>query len=83
VLVVILSIVSEMAGVIAVQIGAKRHYDGPMGKSDRAFLFGIISLALGLGFNPTPWLTYLLIIMFALLCLTIINRARGALRETA
>lgn len=81
VLVVILSIVSEMAGVVAIQIGAERRYDGPMGKSDRAFLFGVISLVLGLGFSPEPWLTYLLIIMFGLLCLTIYNRAHSALKE--
>lgn len=83
VLVVILSVVSEMAGVVAIQIGAERRYDGPMGKSDRAFLFGVISLVLGLGFSPAPWLTYLLIIMFALLCLTIFNRASKALEEVA
>ncbi len=83
VLVVILSIVSEMAGVVAIQIGAERRYDGPMGKSDRAFLFGVISLVLGLGFSPAPWLTYLLIIMFGLLCITIYNRARNALSENS
>lgn len=83
VLVVILSIVSEMAGVVAIQIGAERRYDGPMGKSDRAFLFGVISLVLGLGFSPAPWLTYLLIIMFGLLCITIFNRSRSALEEIA
>ena len=83
VLVVMLSIVSEMAGVVAIQIGATRRYDGPMGKSDRAFLFGVIALVLGLGFSATPWLTYLLIIMFILLCITIVNRARNALEEIA
>jgi len=81
VLVVILSIVSEMTGVIAVQIGAERRYDGPMGKSDRAFVFGAIALVLGLGFSPDPWAEYLLIAMFVLLCLTIFNRAKKALAE--
>jgi CDP-diacylglycerol--glycerol-3-phosphate 3-phosphatidyltransferase len=38
VIVVILAVISEMAGVTAIQIGAKRRYDGPMGKSDRAFV---------------------------------------------
>jgi CDP-diacylglycerol--glycerol-3-phosphate 3-phosphatidyltransferase len=45
----ILAIVSEMTGVVAVQIGATRRYDGPMGKSDRAFVFGLLALLLGLG----------------------------------
>ena len=34
VLVVLLAIISEMTGVLGVQIGASRRYDGPMGKSD-------------------------------------------------
>ncbi len=25
-------------------VGAERRYDGPMGKSDRAFVFGILGL---------------------------------------
>ncbi len=33
---VLLAALSEMAGVVAVQVGAERRYDGPMGKSDRA-----------------------------------------------
>jgi len=82
VLVVILSIISEMAGVVAIQVGAERRYDGPMGKSDRAFLFGVIFLVLGLGFDPEPWLTYLLIVIFLLLCITIFNRAKHALEES-
>src|SRR6266403_3852700 len=45
---VILSILTEMTGVIGVQIGASRRYDGPLGKSDRAFLFGSVGLLLGL-----------------------------------
>jgi len=82
VLVVMLSIISEMAGVIAIQIGAERRYDGPMGKSDRAFLFGVIFLVLGLGVSPSPWLSYLLIVIIILLCLTIFNRVRRALIAT-
>ena len=83
VLIVIFSIISEMMGVIAIQIGAQRRYDGPMGKSDRAFLFGVISLVLGLGIHPLPWLNYILALMLILLCLTIYNRARKALEEIA
>lgn len=82
VLVTLLAAVGEMAGVVAVQIGAKRRYDGPMGKSDRAFVFGALALALGLGVQPAGWLDILLVAVIALLAWTIINRARGALRET-
>jgi len=37
--VVLVAIIGEMTGVVAVQIGASRRYDGPMGKSDRALVF--------------------------------------------
>jgi CDP-diacylglycerol--glycerol-3-phosphate 3-phosphatidyltransferase len=48
VLVVILAVLSEMTGVIGVQIGASRRYDGPMGKSDRASVLGALGLLLAL-----------------------------------
>jgi CDP-diacylglycerol--glycerol-3-phosphate 3-phosphatidyltransferase len=80
--VVVLAVASEMTGVVAVQIGASRRYDGPMGKSDRAFLFGVLGLLLGLGLRPGLWLDIVLGAMLALLLLTILNRGRRALRES-
>ncbi|HCV96815.1 Inner membrane protein YnbA [compost metagenome] len=44
-----LAAVCEYAGVLGVMVGASRRYDGPMGKSDRAFVLGVIGLALALG----------------------------------
>jgi CDP-diacylglycerol--glycerol-3-phosphate 3-phosphatidyltransferase len=81
--VVVLAIVSEMTGVVAVQIGASRRYDGPMGKSDRAFVFGALGLLLGLGLRPGIWCDIVLWIVALLLVVTIVNRARRALREVA
>ena len=49
VLIVLLAATSEMAGVVAALIGATRRYQGPMGKSDRALVFGALGLLLGLG----------------------------------
>ena len=77
----ILAIVSEMAGVVAVQIGASRRYDGPMGKSDRAFVFGLLALLLGLGVRPGDWLLWVQVVVGMLLVVTIIRRARRALAE--
>lgn len=85
VLLVILATISEMMGVVAVLIGAKRQYQGPMGKSDRAFWLGALALALGLGLGNVAhseiWLPSLLVLMLLLLVLTIMNRAKGALKE--
>jgi len=77
--IVMLGIVSEMAGVVAIQIGSDRRYDGPMGKSDRAFAFGLIGLLLGLGVAAGWWLDLMLWVMVVLLLVTILNRTRRAL----
>jgi CDP-diacylglycerol---glycerol-3-phosphate 3-phosphatidyltransferase len=82
VLIVILAIISEMTGVVAIQIGATRRYDGPMGKSDRAFLFGLFALLLGVGVPPGIWQQIAQPAMIALLVITILNRARRALAQT-
>lgn len=80
---VLLAIVAEMTGVIAVQIGASRRYDGPMGKSDRAVLFGFLGVAVGLGVTmPVPFAA-LLGLACVLSAATIFNRARAALREAS
>lgn len=81
VLIVLFAVLTEMTGVIAAQIGASRRYDGPMGKSDRAFIFGALGLLLGLGVPIGPFLIYILWIVLALLVTTILNRASGALAE--
>lgn len=83
ILIVVLAIISEMAGVVSVQIGGERRYDGPMGKSDRAFVFGLIGFMLGLKVTTGAWLTVLLWTVVALLGLTILNRSWKALRIPA
>ena len=82
-LVVILGVIGEMAGVVSVQIGAERRYDGPLGKSDRAFLFGLLALLLGLGVSAGPWVQALLIAMAALGLITIVNRSLHGLAAVA
>jgi CDP-diacylglycerol--glycerol-3-phosphate 3-phosphatidyltransferase len=80
-LVVAIAIITEMAGVVAVQIDASRRYDGPFGKSDRAVFFGALALLLGFGVAAGPWTTIVLMLAAAAGALTIVNRARAALRE--
>ena len=79
--IVVLAVVSEMTGVVAIQVGAERRYDGPMGKSDRAFVFGLVGLLLGLGVPSGRWLDVVLVLVLLLLVLTVLNRARRALAE--
>ncbi len=79
VLIVVLGVVSEMAAVVAVMVGSDRRYDGPMGKSDRAAVFGLLGLLLGSGVSSGLWLTLSLWGVVALMVLTIVNRCRYAL----
>jgi CDP-diacylglycerol--glycerol-3-phosphate 3-phosphatidyltransferase len=81
--VVLLGVISEMAGTVTVMIGASRRYDGPMGKSDRAFVFGTLALWCGLGWSIAPWAACMFPrIMTLLLITTVINRVRRGLEET-
>lgn len=78
---VLLALLTEMTGVIGVQIGASRRYDGPLGKSDRALLFGVLGLLLALGVPEGRWLDVVVWLLTLLCVLTVLNRARAALRE--
>lgn len=81
VLTVVVAVMVEMVGVVGIQIGASRRYDGPFGKSDRAFAFGLLGLLLGLGLAPAAWSDALLGLMLLLSLVTLVNRSRKALEE--
>ena len=81
VLLVIAAIIGEMAGALGPLLGATRRYDGPVGKSDRAFAFGLLAFLIGVGLTPGMWSTIYLSVLLALSALTIVNRARGIVAE--
>ncbi len=81
VLVVLLGVISEYAGVMGPMVGASRRYDGPMGKSDRAFCFGVLGAGVACGLLPIIWIDPLLILIAALLGYTLFNRVRRGLAE--
>lgn len=83
VLIVVLAIIGELTGVLSQALGAGRRYDGPMGKSDRALLFGALALLIGLGVPGGLWLDIVLWLAVAASLLTIVNRARAGLAEQA
>ena len=81
VLLVVSGIIVELAGVTAVQVGASRRYDGPLGKCDRASLFGFIALLLGLGVAPGQWVDVILACGLIFSFYTINNRVRYGIGE--
>lgn len=80
---VLLAVMTEFMGVLALAVGAQRRYDGPMGKSDRAFVLGALALGLVLGVPLGIWIFWLFVGLNLALVVTIFHRARQALREGA
>lgn len=80
---VVLSGTTELVGVVARGMGGTRRYDGPMGKSDRAFVFGVLFLFKGLGMLPSWTADLVIVAIIGLLILTIRNRIRSCLKEIA
>ncbi|CAD5107074.1 CDP-alcohol phosphatidyltransferase family protein [Zestomonas carbonaria] len=80
---VLLSTLSEYAGVMGPLVGASRRYDGPMGKSDRAFVFGLLGAGVATGWFDAAWINGLLVLVVLLLLATLYNRVRQGVTEAA
>jgi CDP-diacylglycerol--glycerol-3-phosphate 3-phosphatidyltransferase len=80
-IVIVLAVLSEFAGVLGPAVGASRRYDGPMGKSDRAVVFGALGLWAGLGYVLPEWLAWVMPLLALLIGVTIVNRVRRGLEE--
>lgn len=86
-LIIFLAILTEYAGVMAPLVHAERRYDGPMGKSDRAFWFSLLAIIIvifPIFSSDIIYLNYLchglLVLIGILLCLTLYNRIKNSLR---
>lgn len=80
-LLTLLALFSEYAGVLGPMVGASRRYDGPMGKSDRAFALGVLACAIALGWINALWINAVLAVIALLLLVTLCNRVRQGLRQ--
>ena len=78
--VIFLATVSEMAGALGPMVGAPRRYDGPMGKSDRAFVYGALALAVGLLGGLPGWTFWLMPVIGLAILSNTINRVRNGVR---
>lgn len=80
-LVIFLAFMSEFLGVLGQVHGSGRRYDGPMGKSDRAFVFGLIGTIYAVFGQLPSWFSWALYAVALLLVLTCINRVRMGLKS--
>ena len=79
--VTLLAVFSEYSGVLGPMVGASRRYDGPMGKSDRAFVLGVVATGIALGWINPLWINVVFGVVAVLLAYTLINRVRQGLKE--
>jgi CDP-diacylglycerol--glycerol-3-phosphate 3-phosphatidyltransferase len=79
--VIFLSALSEMAGSLGPMVGAPRQYQGPLGKSDRALLFGLLALVLCLRGQLPAWCFWIMPLSVAALLLNTLARIRGGLAQ--
>lgn len=75
-----LSLINEFAGVMGKVIASERRYEGPMGKSDRAFIIGLTSLILYFNNQLVVYIDYLFLVCIALLIISTFVRINKTLK---
>jgi phosphatidylglycerophosphate synthase len=75
------AVLTEFCGVLGRALGASRRYEGPMGKSDRAFVVGALGLIAAIAPNAVIAWPWAFGAAAALTVITCVNRVRRALAE--
>jgi len=76
-----LSVMNEFAGLLAKIIGGQRRYDGPMGKSDRAFLIGLYGLVSFFHINISAYFVHIFSLVNLLLIISTLLRVKRSLNH--
>jgi len=79
--IIFLATLTEFAGVLGVPHGNGRRYDGPMGKSDRAFVFGTLGAWIAVEGGLPLWAWWLQPLLCLALLWTAANRVRLGLKQ--
>lgn len=80
-LIIWMSALTEFCGVLGQVQGKTRRYDGPLGKSDRAFLFGVLGLVYVFAPTLLDFLYGVLWVDIILLIVTCVKRVKSGLAE--
>ncbi len=79
-LLIFVAAMSEFCGVLGQVHGNGRRYDGPLGKSDRAFIFGALGLWLALAGSLPGWLNAAMWLLIVVLLWTCWRRVHNGLK---
>ena len=75
-----LSIVNEFSGLLGKVISGQRRYEGPMGKSDRAFVMGLYGLLSFLHIDIASYSVYIFLVINVLLIVSTTIRVNKTLK---
>jgi CDP-diacylglycerol--glycerol-3-phosphate 3-phosphatidyltransferase len=78
------AVLTEFCGVLGRALGASRRYDGPLGKSDRAFLvgaLGVVTFLLPRALDFWMWIFSAAALLAALTCLNRLRKAIGEIKS--
>ncbi len=79
--VIFLATLTEFAGLAGATVGASRRYDGPMGKSDRAVVFGVLGAWIAIDGALPDWMFWLQPLLCLLLAATTVKRIANGISE--
>jgi CDP-diacylglycerol--glycerol-3-phosphate 3-phosphatidyltransferase len=74
----LLSVLNEFAGLLGQALGGARRYDGPMGKSDRALVVGVLCVLFLFNAPIHGYLTWIWLVVFCLLIWSTFKRLKNA-----
>lgn len=81
VLFIALSSVNEFAGVLGKLVAGERRYEGPMGKSDRAFILGLYGLVSYFSLDISTYSNLIFYVLSGLVILSTILRINNTLKS--
>jgi CDP-diacylglycerol--glycerol-3-phosphate 3-phosphatidyltransferase len=74
----LLSVINEFAGLLGQALGGERRYDGPMGKSDRALVIGLLCILSWFGLSLQNYFSWIFLSIFILLLISTYKRLKNA-----
>ncbi|MCL7999677.1 CDP-alcohol phosphatidyltransferase family protein [Brucella sp. 21LCYQ03] len=77
--IIFIATLTEFVGVTAASLGSNRRYDGPMGKSDRAVVFGVLGAWIAIDGVLPQWMFWLQPVLCLLLIITVVKRIQNGM----
>ncbi len=74
------ALLAEVAGMLGQATGIGRNYAGPFGKSDRAFVLGLLGAIVGIGITLPAWMALVFPLGVVLSLATLANRISKGIR---